>query len=91
MLYTALHNRWFRILTIFLGETIVCAALRLFIVPQGLYSGGMTGLSQLLRTAMETLLQQPIDPMKLIYPEEVPLFDKYDEYIPVPLLQKHRG
>ena len=56
MLYTALHNRWFRILTVFLGETIVCAALRLFIVPQGLYSGGMTGLSQLLRTAMETLL-----------------------------------
>ena len=56
MLYTALHNRWFRILTVFLGETLVCSALRLFIVPQGLYSGGMTGLSQLLRTAMEALL-----------------------------------
>ena len=38
---------------------------------------------------LQTLLQQPVDPMKLIYPEEVPLFDKYDEYIPVPLLQKH--
>lgn len=56
MLYTALHNRWFRILTVFLGETLVCAALRLFIVPQGLYSGGMTGLSQLMRTALEALL-----------------------------------
>ena len=56
MLYTALHNRWLRILTVFLGETIVCSALRLFIVPQGLYSGGMTGLSQLMRTALEALL-----------------------------------
>ena len=55
MLYTALHNRWLRILTIFLGETIVCVALRLFIVPQGLYSGGMTGFCQLLRTGLQAL------------------------------------
>lgn len=56
MLYTALHNRWLRILTIFLGETLVVAALRLFIVPQGLYSGGLTGFCQLLRTGLQALL-----------------------------------
>ena len=56
MLYTALHNRWFRILTVFLGETLVVSALRLFIVPQGLYSGGLTGLCQLLRTGLQALL-----------------------------------
>lgn len=56
MLYTALHNRWLRILTVFLGETLVCTALRLFIVPQGLYSGGMTGFCQLLRTGLQSIL-----------------------------------
>lgn len=56
MLYTALHNRWLRILTVFFGETLVILALRLFIVPQGLYAGGLTGLCQLLRTALQALL-----------------------------------
>ena len=28
------------------------------------------------------------DPMDLIYPEEVPLFDKYDEYVPPELVRK---
>jgi len=35
------------------------------------------------------LLKNPVDPMRLIYPKEVPVFDKYDEYLPVPLLTKH--
>lgn len=56
MLYTALHNRWLRILTVFLGETLVVVALRLFIVPQELYSGGLTGFCQLLRTGLQALL-----------------------------------
>lgn len=34
------------------------------------------------------LLEQPIAPERLIYPKEVPVFDKYDEFLPVPLLQK---
>ncbi|MCH3951182.1 MAG: DEAD/DEAH box helicase [Acidaminococcus sp.] len=28
------------------------------------------------------------DPMELIYPKEVPIFDKYDEYVPPELVQK---
>jgi ATP-dependent Lhr-like helicase len=34
------------------------------------------------------LLEEPVDPLKLIYPKEVPVFDKYDEYLPVTLLKK---
>lgn len=33
-------------------------------------------------------IQKPIDPMELIYPGELPLFDKYDEYLPPELLRK---
>lgn len=32
--------------------------------------------------------QQPLDPMELVYPGEVPLFDKYDEFLPVELVRK---
>ncbi len=33
-------------------------------------------------------IQKPIDPMELIYPKELPLFDKYDEYLPDELVRK---
>ncbi len=32
--------------------------------------------------------EKPIDPMELVYPKEVPLFEKYDEYLPVELIRK---
>lgn len=32
--------------------------------------------------------KQPLDPMELVYPNEVPLFEKYDEYIPEELVKK---
>lgn len=32
--------------------------------------------------------KQPIDPMELVYPNEVPLFEKYDEYLPEGLVKK---
>lgn len=32
--------------------------------------------------------QQPLDPMELVYPDEVPLFEKYDEFLPVELVKK---
>jgi ATP-dependent Lhr-like helicase len=35
-----------------------------------------------------SMAEQPLDPMELIYPREVPTFDKYDEFVPVELLQK---
>ena len=31
---------------------------------------------------------QPIDPIELVYPKEVPLFEKYDEFVPVELVRK---
>ena len=33
-------------------------------------------------------LNEGIDPMQLLYPNELPIFDKYDEYIPEELLRK---
>lgn len=32
--------------------------------------------------------KQPLDPMELVYPGEVPLFEKYDEFIPPKLVRK---
>ncbi len=32
--------------------------------------------------------QQPLDPLALVYPKEVPLFEKYDAFLPVELVKK---
>lgn len=32
--------------------------------------------------------EQPLDPMELVYPGEVPVFEKYDEFLPVSLVRK---
>jgi ATP-dependent Lhr-like helicase len=29
-----------------------------------------------------------IDPMELLYPDELPIFDKYDEFLPAELVRK---
>ncbi len=34
------------------------------------------------------LARQPLDPMELVYPGEVPLFEKYDEFLPPELVRK---
>ncbi|MCD8396652.1 MAG: DEAD/DEAH box helicase [Lachnospiraceae bacterium] len=39
-------------------------------------------------TILREELNQPIDPMSLVYPREVPIFDKYDEYLPEVLVKK---
>ena len=31
---------------------------------------------------------QEFDPMELVYPKEVPVFEKYDEFIPAELIRK---
>ena len=49
----------------------------------------MEGVSN--RQAFQVLSEEagkPIDPMELVYPNELPLFDKYDEYLPQELVQK---
>lgn len=33
-------------------------------------------------------VEQPLDPMELVYPGEVPLFEKYDEFLPPELVKK---
>lgn len=43
------------------------------------------------RTFYQVLAQEielPLDPMELVYPNEVPLFDKYDPYLPSELVRK---
>ncbi len=39
------------------------------------------------RVVQEEIQKEP-DPMELIYPKELPLFDKYDEYLPEELVKK---
>ena len=33
-------------------------------------------------------IKKPIDPLELVYPKELPVFDKYDEYLPEELVKK---
>ena len=50
MLYNSLHNRALQLVVAVIGELIAAAALNLFIVPLHLYTGGLMGVCQLLRT-----------------------------------------
>ncbi len=56
MIYYTLHGRWLRLLAAVAGELIAAAAMNLFIVPIGLYAGGLMGVCQLIRTLMLTYL-----------------------------------
>ena len=56
MLYNTLHHRGLRLVAAVAGELIAAAALNLFIVPLGLYTGGLMGVCQLLRTLTQTYL-----------------------------------
>ena len=56
MMYNSLHHRWLRLLAAMLGEGVVALALNLFIVPLGLYTGGLMGFCQLIRTLLQEKL-----------------------------------
>ena len=56
MLYSALHNRWFRLIAALAGEVLIAFGVNLFIVPLGLYSGGVLGVCQLFRTLLQTYI-----------------------------------
>ena len=43
--------------------------------------------NEFFRVLFETV-RQPLDPMELVYPDEVPIFEKYDEFIPAELVRK---
>lgn len=52
MLGKLLHNRWLRLCMGILGSLIVATSINLFIVPHGLYTGGLLGFCQLIRTVI---------------------------------------
>lgn len=33
-------------------------------------------------------IEKPLDPLELVYPKELPVFDKYDEYLPEALVKR---
>ena len=39
-------------------------------------------------TVLKREAEKEFDPMDLVYPKEVPVFDKYDEYLPDELIRK---
>ena len=57
MLHKALQNKWVRVLIAAFATFLYALGVNLFIVPMGLYSGGVVGLSQVIRT----LLMQHLD------------------------------
>ncbi len=54
MLNSTVHHPWLRILACILGEAIAAVSINLFIVPLELYSGGIYGVCQLIRTLLQT-------------------------------------
>ena len=69
MLQTAIHNKYFRLLTGLLGAVIHASAINLFIVPQGFYSGGLYGVCQVVRTLLvrQFDLISPVDLAGVLY------------------------
>ena len=67
MMYNSLHHRWLRLVAAMLGEGVVALALRLFIVPLGLYSGGLMGFCQLIRTLLHNTLGLEADIAGVLY------------------------
>ncbi|MCI9348500.1 MAG: YitT family protein [Oscillibacter sp.] len=67
MIYNSLHNRWLRLVAAVVGEFISAAALNLFIVPLHLYTGGLMGFCQVLRSVMQTHLGITYDFAGILY------------------------
>lgn len=51
----ALHHNWSRVLMGVFGTALMAVGTNIFIVPQGLYSGGLYGLCQVIRTLLSTV------------------------------------
>lgn len=69
MFQTLLHNKYLRLLTGLVGALLHAAAINLFIVPQGFYSGGLYGACQVIRTLLVQQLQlsPPVDLAGALY------------------------
>lgn len=48
----------------------------------------MKGDAQRFRDVIAAHAAEPLDPLKLVYPDELPIFEKYDEYVPAELIRK---
>lgn len=69
MFQTLFHNKYLRLLTGLLGAVIHAAAINLFVVPQGFYSGGLYGVCQVIRTLLvqQFGLVTPVDLAGVLY------------------------
>ncbi len=69
MLHKALQNKWTRVAIGVFATFLYAAGVNLFIVPVGLYSGGVVGLSQVLRTllARSVVLPAGVDIAGILY------------------------
>ena len=63
------QNKWLRLEMGLFGCVLLAAAINLFIVPQGLYSGGLYGLCQVIRTLVVTNIgvKMPFDLAGVLY------------------------
>lgn len=59
MFYRMLHNKYLRLILALFGTVCGALACNLFIVPQGLYTGGLYGLCQIIRTLLAKKLTLP--------------------------------
>ena len=48
----------------------------------------MKGDEQLFYDVLAEQATTPFDPLDLVYPDEVPIWEKYDEYVPIELIRK---
>lgn len=48
----------------------------------------MKGDEQLFYDVLAEQATAPFDPLDLVYPDEIPIWEKYDEYVPVELIRK---
>ena len=60
MIHKALQNKWTRLAIGILGTFINAFGVNYFIVPMGLFSGGILGVSQLLRTLIASYVALPV-------------------------------
>lgn len=69
MLQKVQQSKCLRLMTGVCGAILLAAAINLFIVPQGLYSGGLYGLCQVIRTLLITKLglESPFDLAGILY------------------------
>ena len=56
MLNKAVHSTWMRLATLVFGAALAAFTVNFFIVPHGLYNGGLLGLCQVIRTLLDTQL-----------------------------------